>query len=207
MSQFFHNNITDKSFQLLVALNENYNFVLIGGWAVFLYTNSLKSKDIDVVLDYGELGKFREEFTVNKNDRLKKYEIKTGEFDIDIYVPHYSELGIPAKEIIKSGNKRKGFLVPRLETLFLLKLYAWGRRRGSIKGRKDELDILCLVSSPEFNYSDYFKMIKKYDFNSEHKNLVSFLKETKKVSELKLNEQQVSKLKKKILPKIEKREF
>jgi len=204
MSQFYHDRVTDKSFQLLVKLNKDYNFVLIGGWAVFLYTNSLKSKDIDIILEYSELGKLRENFTVNKNDRLKKYEIKTGEFDIDIYLPYYSELGIPAEEIIKLTEKREGFILPSLEILFILKIYVWQKRKGSIKGRKDELDMLSLVFLPEFDCSNYLKMINKFGFTAEHKKLISFLKKTKRVPELKLNEQQISKLKKKILPKLQK---
>ncbi len=202
MPQFYHDSVTDKSFQSLAELNKNYKFVLIGGWAVFLYAQALKSKDIDIVLDYNEFGKLRERFTVNKNERSKKYEVKTGEFDIDIYLPHYSDLGLPAESVIKSARIRNGFFVPLLEILFLLKLYTWQRRRGLIKGRKDELDILTMASLTEFNWADYLRLVNEFNLKSEHKNFISFLENTKKVLELKLNEQQTSRLKKKIMQEI-----
>lgn len=200
--EFYHNSVTDKSFQFLKELNKNYEFVLIGGWAVFLYSRSLKSKDIDIILDYDKLGKLQKDFTVNKNDRLKKYEIKTGEFDIDIYVVHYSELGVPTEFIVESAKKRGGFLAPSLEVLFVLKLYAWQRRRGSIKGRKDELDILTLAFLEEFDWPEYLKIINKFNLKTEHKEFISLLKNTKRIPELKLNDQQVSRFKKKITQQI-----
>lgn len=76
--QYYHKLVTDKSYQFLQNLKRSYEFVLIGGWAVYLYTQALKSKDIDIIVDYKELAKLKENFDVFKNDRLKKYEIKTG---------------------------------------------------------------------------------------------------------------------------------
>src|SRR3989344_1388761 len=139
MSQFYHDIITEKSFKFLQTLRGDFRFVLIGGWAVFLYTRSLKSKDIDIVVEYEELGQLRERFDLAKNDRLKKYEIKPGEFDVDVYVAHYSDLGIPAEAIMARAEELEGFIVPPRELLLLLKLHAWLARRGSAKGRKDEL--------------------------------------------------------------------
>lgn len=69
---FYHDLITEKSWQTVQDLRKEYNFILIGGWAVFLYTQALKSKDIDVVMEYRELEKLRLNFAVSKNDRLKK---------------------------------------------------------------------------------------------------------------------------------------
>jgi hypothetical protein len=57
--QFYHEIITEKSFQFLQELKREYEFVLIGGWAVFLYSHSLKSKDIDIIVDYSELAKLK----------------------------------------------------------------------------------------------------------------------------------------------------
>lgn len=45
--QFYNEIITQKSFVFLQGLKKEYEFVLIGGWAVFLYSHGLKSKDID----------------------------------------------------------------------------------------------------------------------------------------------------------------
>jgi len=51
---FYHDLVTDKSWELLKKLKKNYDFILIGGWAVFLYTHALKSKDIDLVCEYDQ---------------------------------------------------------------------------------------------------------------------------------------------------------
>lgn len=44
---YYNDLITEKSWQYLQTLRRETNFVLIGGWAVYLYTKSLKSKDFD----------------------------------------------------------------------------------------------------------------------------------------------------------------
>ena len=62
--QFYHNLITEKSFEHLKGFKKKYNFVLIDGWAVYLYSKSLKSKDIDIIVDYDELAKMSRVKTV-----------------------------------------------------------------------------------------------------------------------------------------------
>ncbi len=185
--EFYHNTVTDKSFVFLQELQKKYSFILIGGWAVFLYTNALKSKDIDIIVEYDELGRLKQDYTVYKNERLKKYEIKTGEFDVDIYAPHYSDVGVGAETVMKATISRSGFTVPKLEMLFALKLYAWKQRRGTIKGRKDELDLFSLAFLPEFKFEHIDD-----DFRA-------LLSKARSIPELKLNEQQVARLRKKIL--------
>ncbi len=201
--EFYHNLITEKSFQYLEDLKRRHDFVLIGGWAVFMYSRQLKSKDIDIIIDYSELAKMKEEYDVVKNDRLKKYEIKTGEFDIDIYLPHYSELGVDIEEIIETVIVRGGFKIPSLEMLFLLKLHAFENRRGSVKGQKDELDLLSLAILPEFNWQIYLAIVAKFDFTTPHGLFLDFLGRTVEVKELDLNEQKMSKIKKMIRARCE----
>ena len=173
----------------LQSLRNKFKFILIGGWAVFLYTNALKSKDIDIIVEYGELGKLKENFTVHKNERLKKYEIKTGEFDVDIYLPHYSDLGVDTERVISTASSRSGFTIPALEMLFALKLHAWKQRKGTIKGKKDELDLFSLAFLPEFNQSSY-------KIDNDFKTLLS---KARNIPELQLNEQQIARLRKKLL--------
>jgi len=43
----------------LLELNRKYRFVLIGGWAVYLYSKALKSRDIDIVIDFETLAKMK----------------------------------------------------------------------------------------------------------------------------------------------------
>ncbi len=202
--EFYHHIITSKSFKILQNLKKERSFILIGGWAVFFYAHTLKSKDIDIILDYEELAKLKEEYEVIKNERLKKYEIKFEEVDIDIYLPYYSDLGIKAEEIKNKIVSREGFNLPELEILFLLKLYAWQSRQGSVKGRKDELDILGLASLEEFDWQKYLLLVKKYDFEKYHRDFIDFLKNTRRVKEFNINEQKMAKIKKSILSKIKK---
>lgn len=202
--QFYNDIITQKSFAYLQNMKKKYEFILIGGWAVYLYSKNLKSKDIDIVISYEVLAKFKETNEVFKNDRLKKYEISAGNFDIDIYVPHYSELGIGAAEIKNFTINKEGFIVPILEILFLMKLFAWHNRRGSAKGQKDELDIFSLAFLPEFNWKKYSDFIEKYNFSEFHKEFIQLLKNVRSVKELDINEQKMSKLRKAILEKLSK---
>lgn len=197
--QFYNDIITQKSFSYLQSLKKKYKFILIGGWAVYLYSKSLKSKDIDIIIDYNVLAKMKETDEVFKNERLHKYEINTGNFDIDIYVPHYSEIGIDPAEIKNYTVSKEGFIVPSLEILFLMKLFAWHNRRGSSKGQKDELDIFSLAFLPEFDWKKYSEFVKKFDFSEYHKEFLQLLKNTRSIKELNINEQKMAKFRKKVL--------
>src|SRR3989339_2107242 len=112
-NMFYQQFLTDKSFTILSSLKKQFKFTLIGGWAVYFYSQSLKSKDIDMIVDFSQLEQFKKEFTIEKNERLKKYQIKIEEIDIDIYLPFYSNLGIPVEEIKNYTQSREGFLAPR----------------------------------------------------------------------------------------------
>jgi len=201
-AQFYHDIITEKSFKFLRELVKKYNFVLIGGWAVYLFTRSLKSKDIDIIVDYEELAKLKNNFDVFKNDRLKKYEIETGEFDVDIYLPHYSDLGIKAEAIKRKTISSEGFVLPAAEMLLLLKLYARAARRGTPKGKKDELDIFSLIALPDFNWEKYLEYVNEFSFSRLNDSLRELIKKTRSVVELGINEQRMSKIRKEILGKI-----
>lgn len=69
--QYWHGDITDKSYRALQKLKQEFDFILIGGWAVFLYTKKMKSKDIDIIVNYDELSKFKDKHKIIKNERLK----------------------------------------------------------------------------------------------------------------------------------------
>jgi hypothetical protein len=144
--RFYHDAIAERSWRTLLELHKRYDFVLIGGWAAWLYARGAKSRDIDMVVDYDGLARLRADYQVRKNARLRKYEIKADGFDIDIYVPHYSiTLAVPPEFVMTRVQIRDGFRVPDPETLLALKLGAWNERRGSAKGSKDELDIRSLL--------------------------------------------------------------
>lgn len=196
--EYYKDLITEKSFKILKNLRRQYKFILIGGWAVFLYAHSLKSKDIDLVIDYDELEKLRKNFPLTKNDRLKKYEIIIEEIDIDLYLPFYSSPGIPAEEIKKYTQNLEGFLVPRPEILLVLKQKAYLNRFGSPKGEKDKVDIISLLNN-DLDFRFYKKILKKYNLETYLEELKNLLQSITQVPELGLNQFKYSKLKKKIL--------
>ena len=84
MTEYWNESLTKASWESLQTFSKEYDFILIGGWAVYLWTKQHKSKDIDIVIDFNTLGKLKKDFDVTKNDRLKKYEIQRDKFDVDI---------------------------------------------------------------------------------------------------------------------------
>jgi hypothetical protein len=203
MPEFYQNLITEKSYKLLQNLKREFNFILIGGWAVFLYTGALKSKDIDMIVEYQELERLRKKFDLIKNERLKKYEVKQEEIDIDIYLPYYSNLGLPVEEIGNYAIVREGFKVPKIEVLLILKQFVFSQRQGSAKGEKDRLDILSLLKLREVDWDFYQELLSKYKLEGFKENLINLIKETKRVPELDLNEYKIAKLKEDLFNKLE----
>lgn len=193
---YYRDTVTHKSWQMLVELARKFKFVLIGGWAVWLYTKLLKSKDIDIVVDLNQLAKLKDRFDLVKNSRLKKYEFRADEIQIDVYTPYYSiPGGIPAETILKHSAKLEGFTVPKPEVLLITKIVTWAKRRGSAKGKKDFLDILGLLSLPDTN----LKQVEAHIDSAEIKNsvllLINQLKKTYSAPEINLNRHQFAKLK------------
>jgi hypothetical protein len=68
--EFWHDVLIEKSWAVLLELRKRYEFILLGGWAVYLYTKALKSKDIDIIVDYNTLGLMGRELPLKKNERL-----------------------------------------------------------------------------------------------------------------------------------------
>lgn len=187
---YYRDQITQKSWQLLQRLTKKYRFVLIGGWAVWLYTKQLKSKDIDIVVEFDQLEKLRRDFSLIKNERLKKYEIAQEEVQVDIYVPHYSQLGVPAEKILAAAVSLKGFRVPPPEILAALKLTAYQSRANSGKGHKDLIDIISLLILPQL------------DLHQVPPKAVKLAAAQTAIPELNLNSHQYSRLKKLWLKKL-----
>ena len=151
--QYYRDQVTQKSWDLLQTLARRYRFTLIGGWAVWLYTHQLKSKDIDIIVEFDELEKLRTDYNLFKNDRLKKYEIAQEEVQVDIYVPHYSRLGIPTEDVLSRTQRIEGFYLPAVEDLLTLKYVAYAGRVGTAKGRKDLVDMIGLLQLPQLDWS------------------------------------------------------
>src|SRR3989339_1423219 len=135
--EYYHNIITQKSWDELIVLRGKLDFVLIGGWAVFLYAKTLKSKDIDIIIAFEGLPVLEKNYQLSKNERLNKYEARKDEIEIDVYLPHYSKLGIPVEDLQTKVLQLEGFKVLKAEYLIALKIYTLSQRGRSAKGRKD----------------------------------------------------------------------
>lgn len=196
---FYHDLITEKSWQWLKELRKEYDFILIGGWAVFLYTQGLKSKDIDLVLDYQELEKIRKKFEVSKNERLKKYKARREEVEIDIYLPFYSNPGLPAEDLKKFVISLQGFKTVEVEVLSILKQKALSERKESVKGRKDLIDLVSLFRLSDFDWQKYKEIVLSYDLSELTRESRGLIKRTVSLEEIGLNVYQMARLKKKIL--------
>jgi len=158
---FWHSEAVDASWKLLQELRQRHSFVLIGGWAVWLYTRALKSKDIDMLVDFEELSRMRRDLPIAKNDRLRKYEYRRGMVDVDIYVPHYSDLGLPVEYLMAETRIVEGFRVPEPELLLILKQKAAAGRVGSVKGEKDRIDIMALLASGAVDLGKYSRTCRE----------------------------------------------
>jgi len=202
MPAFYHDLITEKSFKILQDLRREFNFILIGGWAVYLYTKALKSKDIDIILDYEELDKIRQRISISKNERLKKYEAKIDEVDIDIYLPYFSNIGMPVEEIKNYHQSLEGFLVPIPEILLILKVYTHKEREGTTKGKKDLIDIFSLLKEEKINWKTYRELIKKYKFRKLDQDLKEIISSQSAIPELNLLNHKIAKLKRKVLSEL-----
>lgn len=160
--RFWNDAIIERSWDVLQRLKKRYDFILIGGWAIYLYTNAMKSKDIDIIVDYATLEKIGLENILKKNERLKKYEIKFQEISVDIYLPYFSKIIIPPEDLMKKIVIIQGFKIPAAEELLILKQQAEMERKHSIKGLKDRVDIMCLLMSENINFKRYNDLLDKH---------------------------------------------
>lgn len=188
---YYRDSVTEASWQFLKELKRQFKFCLIGGWAVWLYTKKLKSKDVDIIVEPEELSRIREKYELFKNNRLKKYEFRQGEVQVDVYPAYYSDLGVKAERILQDCRIVEGFSLPSPEVLFILKLTAWLDRKSSPKGRKDLIDLVSLLE------------IKKLDRDKlKHSGIKILIKELKllmSLPELNLNKHQLARAKKRWL--------
>lgn len=194
---FYQEQVTQKSWKALQEIKKKFDFILIGGWAVWLYTHALKSKDIDIVVDYDTLSFLKKIFEIAKNERLKKYEARLEEVEIDIYLPFYSNPGLPPEIIKKYLTIKEGFKVPKPEILLILKQKVYEQRKISIKGQKDKIDIFSLLKL-DLDFSLYRKVLKETKQEESKKQLESLLKTTSRIKELNLTNHQMAKLKEKV---------
>ncbi|MBL7160786.1 MAG: hypothetical protein ISS93_02975 [Candidatus Aenigmarchaeota archaeon] len=169
--EFWNDIATDRSWEVLIRLKKEFDFVLIGGWAIYLYTKTLKSKDIDIITDFEALDNIKNRYRLKKTAFLRKYEIAVEGISVDIYVPFYSKLAVPTNIILKNSVTREGFRLPSPETLLVLKQQAERDRRDSVKGQKDRVDILSLLLKGGVNLDKYSALLKELSLQDYKKQL------------------------------------
>lgn len=184
---YYHDLVTQKSWEELMRLTKLVPCVLIGGWAVYLYTKRLKSKDIDILIEFDALSVLKSRYVMTRNDRLKKYQATRDVVEIDIYLPHYSEIGIPVADLLAKTRNVEGFTVLDPVYLCALKLYTLGERGRTPKGRKDFLDILSLFISSVFKAAAVRTLIAEYHLEASLRAFMDFLSESQKIPELDLS--------------------
>jgi len=202
--EYYHDLVTQQSWQELQKLQHLIRFTLIGGWAVYLYTKALKSKDIDIICQFDQLPILKRHYELNKNDRLKKYEARKETVQIDIYLPHYSNLGIPAEDLMEHSQAWEGFNLLGPNFLAALKLNLLTQRGRTAKGRKDFLDFVTLFMTQKCNLKEIQRIIRQYNLLPSLKVLKELLKEESRVDELNLTTHQFAKIKKEILAQLTK---
>lgn len=200
MVEFWNSLLTEKSWEILQELKKEYSFILIGEWAAYLVAGRQKSKDIDIVVSLNELQKLKSENLI-KNDRLKKYETKRGDVDIDIYLEHFSKLAIPTEDLKNYETSIQGFDVVCPEALLILKQAAYNDRKNSVKGEKDMLDIISILFFANIDFVKYAKILEKYGLQIYHVELRSLVKNFKEYDKLNLAPHEFKKIKNKILEK------
>ena len=199
--EFWNSTLTEKSWDMLQNFRKKYNFILIGGWATYLWTKQQKSKDIDIVVEITELQKLKSE-SLNKNDNLKKYEIKSEDVDIDIYTSYFSKLTIPPEDIKNYTSKIEGFAVISKEALLILKQGAEIERRNSVKGEKDKIDIISLLFFSDIDFKDYKNILKKYSLTCYIDELINLLRNFRDYNSLNLSPREFKLNKEKTLNKL-----
>lgn len=205
MVDFWNSLLTEKSWNLLINLSKEFEFIVIGGWAAYLWTGLHKSKDIDISLtDIKKLEYLKDKYNLKKNDNLKKYEISFEEIDVDIYVPYYSKLPIPAEELKEYTTRIEGFTVLKSEALLILKQGAEEQREDSVKGMKDRVDIMTLLCFAGIDLKRYSKLLKRYKLEHYFLRLKNVINNFKDYNYLNLNPREFKLKKKEILEDLKK---
>jgi hypothetical protein len=162
--------VVERSWRVLGELEGFADFVLIGGWGVYLWTGKLKSRDIDVYIDQDNFYKLQSELTqkgyaLKRNVRLMKFEALIGDVEVDIYTPFVSRLVVPCLDVFdrKLYSVIEGFKVAIPEVLLLLKAQAALDRWHAEKGLKDRVDIISLLKFADVKRNMLEQMLREYD--------------------------------------------
>lgn len=202
--EFWNSLLTEKSWKKMQDLKkEKFRFIVIGGWAAYLWTKQHKSKDIDVIIpNWKDLEILKERFTLVKNDNLKRYEVKFEELDLDIYLPHYSRLALPIEDLAGETAKIEGFEVVLPEILLILKQGAELDRKDSVKGQKDRIDIMTILCYAKIDFNKYRELLAKNNLEKYRPRLKEIITTFRDIKHLNMNLKEFAKIKKDLMKNI-----
>jgi hypothetical protein len=128
-----------------------------------------------MVVSLEELRKLEGLYAVVKNPRLRKYEFLVEGVGVDLYVPFYSDLGVPAEELLRNTTSLSGFTLPLPEYLLITKQKAELERTNSDKGLKDRIDILAMLMRSAVSIENYAKILSQYKLDHYLRELVRII--------------------------------
>lgn len=164
MRDFYHESQTQPAEEALRTLHEIVpDAVILGDWAVFLYSQGQKSTDVDIAVDYAQLGRLKSEFgtALTKTTHLSKYVLELNKVGVDVLVMRLSDSGVPIEDCLEPIHSLAGFRVVSPEGLLALKLCAWMDRKATPKGEKDEADVIALLMSMDMDWTRYGEIAAK----------------------------------------------
>ena len=94
-------------------------------------------------------------------------------------MPYYSQLPIPLEDLKGLSTKVEGFSVVKPEALLILKQGAELARKESVKGVKDQVDIMTILCRCQVDFKEYHALLKKYKLEHFFPRLVSIIKNFK----------------------------
>jgi len=179
--------IVDRAWSILIHLRGLSKFILIGGWAVYFWTRKLKSRDIDLCIDQDNFYRLQSELQkenvfISRDPRLRRYEARFGDVEVDIYTPFQSNLIIPIGAMFSNRwfANIEGHDVAVPEVLILLKLQSAKERWSSEKGLKDRVDLLSLLLYSDWKPELLRELAEKFNPTRELVNvLVRTVKESR----------------------------
>ena len=160
--EFYNDNETSKSLDVLNGLAKKVDFVLIGGWAVNFYVNMQKSKDVDIAIDTEQLPYFKKYGIQDYGEIGIKYSLIDGTY-VDLFIEGVADedITIPVKKILATTNVIRGIKVVDESILLLLKMGGYFREERD-KQRKDVIDVVTLLFYGRVNLRTVKKYVEEY---------------------------------------------
>ncbi len=160
--EFYNDNETSKSLDVLNGLAKKVDFVLIGGWAVNFYVNMQKSKDVDIAIDTEQLPYFKKYGIQDYGEIGIKYSLIDGTY-VDLFIEGVADedITIPVKKILATTNVIRGIKVVDESVLLLLKMGGYFREERD-KQRKDVIDVVTLLFYGRVNLRTVKKYVEEY---------------------------------------------